>query len=220
MPKTLLKYGLFVWMLGVILAGFLWAPLAQRIFEMTRVIYFHLPVAWITVVAFGLSAWWSLVYLRSRDLEADARAAIWAELGLVACILATVTGSIFAKGMWGSYWNWDPRETSIFLLLLIYAAYVTLRTTIDDDERRASLSASYSVIAVVTVPFLIFIVPQIYFSLHPNPLINPQGRRFMENRMFTVVMASFFGFMAMFWWMYRIHLRMALARLRAPREGA
>jgi heme exporter protein C len=177
------------------------------------------PVAWITVVAFALSAWWSIVYLRGRDLVADAKAAIWAELGLVACVLATVTGSIFAKGMWGSYWNWDPRETSIFLLLLIYAAYVTLRTSIEDDERRASLSATYSVIAVVTVPFLIFVVPRIYFSLHPDPLINTQGKRFMETRMYEVVMASFAGFLAIFWWMYRIHLRMALARLGAAREA-
>ena len=220
MLRTALKYGLLVWMMAVIAAAFLYAPLARRLFEMTRIIYFHLPVAWITCVAFGLSAWWSLVYLRTRDLRADARAAIWAELGLVACVLATITGSIFAKGMWGSYWNWDPRETSIFLLLLIYAAYVTLRTTLDDEERRASLSASYSVIAVVTVPFLVFIVPRIYFSLHPDPLINTQGKRFMEARMYQVVMASFAGFMALFWWMYRIHLRMALARLRAPGEGA
>jgi heme exporter protein C len=185
---------------------------------MTRIIYPHLPVAWITVIAFAMSAWWSLVYLRKRDLVADAKAAIWAELGLVACVLATVTGAIFAKGMWGSYWNWDPRETSIFLLLLIYAAYVTLRTAVEDDERRASLSATYSVIAVVTVPFLIFVVPRIYFSLHPDPLINTQGKRFMEARMFQVVMASFLGYLAIFWWMYRIHLRMALARLSAMEE--
>jgi heme exporter protein C len=216
--KTLLKYGLLLWMLACITAGTLYAPLARRLFEMTRIIYPHLPVAWITVLAFGMSAGWSVAYLRTHDLVADAKAAIWAELGLVACVLATVTGAIFAKGMWGTYWNWDPRETSIFLLLLIYAAYVTLRTAIEDDERRASLSATYSIIAVVTVPFLIFVVPRIYFSLHPDPIINTQGKRFMEARMFQVVMASFAGYLAVFWWMYRIHLRMALARLNAMEE--
>ena len=216
--KTALKYGLLLWMLACIAAGTLYAPLAKRLFEMTRIIYPHLPVAWITVLAFAMSAGWSVVYLRKRDLVADAKAAIWAELGLVSCVLATVTGAVFAKGMWGTYWNWDPRETSIFLLLLIYAAYVTLRTAIEDDERRASLSATYSIIAVVTVPFLIFVVPRIYFSLHPDPLINTQGKRFMEARMFQVVMASFAGYLAVFWWMYRIHLRMALARLNAMEE--
>ncbi|MBI5836128.1 MAG: cytochrome c biogenesis protein CcsA [Candidatus Eisenbacteria bacterium] len=216
--KTLLKYGLLLWMLAAIAAGTLYAPLAKKLFEMTRIIYPHLPVAWITVIAFALSAFWSIVYLRNRDLVADAKAAIWAELGLIACVLATLTGAVFAKGMWGSYWNWDPRETSIFLLLLIYAAYVTLRTAIEDDERRAALSATYSVIAVVTVPFLIFVVPRIYFSLHPDPLINSQGKRFMEAKMFQVVLASFAGYLAIFVWMYRIHLRMALARLRAREE--
>jgi len=215
--KSALKWGLCAWMLLVTAAAFLYAPLAQKLFEMTRVIYWHLPVAWLTVIAFALSAWYSLMYLRDRDLVNDARAAVLAELGLVSCVLATVTGAIFAKGMWGSYWNWDPRETSIFLLLLIYAAYITLRTAIEDDERRASLSATYSVVAVVTVPFLIFVVPRIYFSLHPDPLINQQGKRFMENKMFEVVLASFAGFLALFWWMYRIHLRLALARLNQGR---
>jgi len=216
--KTALKYGLLLYLLACIAAGTLYAPLAQKLFEMTRIIYFHLPVAWITVIAFALSAWWSLVYLRRRDLKADAKAAIWAELGLTACVLATVTGSVFAKGMWGTYWNWDPRETSIFLLLLIYAAYVTLRTAVEDEERRASLSATYSVIAVVTVPFLIFVVPRITFSLHPDPLINAQHKRFMDARMFEVVLASFAGYLGVFWWMYRIHVRMALARLSAREE--
>lgn len=214
MGKTILKYGLLLWMLAVTAAAFLYAPLAEKLFELTRIIYWHIPMSWITVLAFGLSAWWSLKYLRNRRLEDDARASIWAELGLIACVLATVSGSIFAKGMWGSYWNWDPRETSIFLLLLIYAAYVTLRMSIDDEERRASLSATYSVVAVATVPFLIFIVPRIYFSLHPDPLINAKGKQFMELKMREVLYSGLLGFMAVFWWMYRIHLRLALARLR------
>ncbi len=213
--KTVLKLVLFAWMLVVIVGAFLWAPLAQRLYESTRIMYFHVPVSMITVVMFVASAWFSIQYLRRRDLRDDARASIWAELGLVACLLATVTGAIWAKAMWGTYWNWDPRETSIFLLLLIYAAYVTLRTSIEDEERRASLSATYSVIAVVTVPFLVFVVPRIYFSLHPDPLINSKGKVFMEPRMRGVLFASMAGFLAIFWWMYRIHLRMALARLGA-----
>ncbi len=217
MTKTILKFGLLIWMLVMTVAAFLYAPLAEKLFELTRVIYWHIPMSWITVAAFGLSAYWSLMYLRRHDLVDDAKAAIWAELGLIACVLATVSGSIFAKGMWGSYWNWDPRETSIFLLLLIYAAYVTLRTAIDDDERRASLSATYAVVAVATVPFLIFIVPRIYFSLHPDPLINSKGRQFMEYRMRVVLYSSLLGFMAIFWWLYRIHLRLALARLAQGR---
>ena len=89
---------------------------------------------------------------------------------------ATVTGSLWAKAMWGAYWNWDPRETSIFFILLLYSAYLALRGSIDGDEKRARLSAIYSVVAFVAVPFLIFVVPRIYVTLHPDPIINHAGQ--------------------------------------------
>ena len=60
-------------------------------------------------------------------------------MGLLCCVLATVTGSLFARIEWGSYWNWDPRETSITVLLLIYGAYFALRASVNDPERRARL---------------------------------------------------------------------------------
>ena len=60
-----------------------------------------------------------------------------AELGLIFCVAATVSGSLWAKAMWGSYWNWDPRETSIFFILLLYGAYLALRASIEEDEKRA-----------------------------------------------------------------------------------
>jgi heme exporter protein C len=91
------------------------------------------------------------------------------EQGFLFSILATATGSIFAKVVWGSFWNWDPRETSILILLLIYGAYFALRSAIDDAERREQLAAVYALLAFVTVPLLIFVVPRLAeSSLHPN----------------------------------------------------
>jgi len=213
---VILRGLLFVWIAGWILAAFLWAPLVPVLGETTRVLYFHIPSAWVTVVALGWSMVHSVLYLIRRDLRHDYHAAAAAELGLLFCLVATASGSLWAKAMWGSYWNWDPRETSIFFLLLIYVAYLALRSSIDQEERRARLSALYSVIAFVSVPFLIFVVPRIYFTLHPDPIINPRGKLDMDPRIRVVFFALLVGFTALFYWI--LALRVRVARLERRRD--
>ena len=183
--KSVWRWALGLWMLIVIWAAFFYAPAARGFKgESARIVFFHVPQAWVAVLAFCVNLIASLRYLRGRDLIDDARAATAARLGLIFSVLATVTGSLFARVMWGSFWNWDPREVSIAILLLVYAAYFALREAIPDDERRASLAASYAVLAFVTMPFLIFVVPRIYWSLHPDTIINARGSLDMESRMF------------------------------------
>jgi heme exporter protein C len=99
----------------------------------------------------------------------DVGAVAAAEAGFMFCVLATVTGAIFAQIVWGTFWNWDPRETSILVLLLIYAAYFALRSALDDEQRRRRLAAAYNLFAAVTMPFLLFVAPRVAdSSLHPN----------------------------------------------------
>ena len=206
---------LLVWIAGWILMAFVWAPLVPVLGETTRVLYFHIPAAWVTVLALGWSMVHSVLYLRRRRMEHDHHAAAAAEIGLLFCILATVSGSLWAKAMWGSYWNWDPRETSIFFLLLVYAAYRALRGAIEQPERRARLAAIYSAVAFVTVPFLIFVVPRIYFSLHPDPIVNPRGKVDMDPRIRWVFTSMLLGFTGLFFWMLSLRVRVArLARRR------
>jgi len=148
-------------MTGMIIASFL-TPVPQgQIGDVSRIFYSHVPMAWVAVLAFGMSTFYAFRYLRVRRLADDDRAVEAARLGFIFCILATITGSIFARVTWGSFWNWDPRETSVFILLLIYAAYFALRGAIDVDDRRAALSAAYSLFAFLTVPFLVFVVPRV-----------------------------------------------------------
>src|SRR5436853_6461824 len=125
------KLGLRVWMAGVVVAMFLVVPQYVGLGDAGRIIIMHVPTAWVTSVAFAVSAFYSALYLWRRRASADAFAVAAAEVGLVFCILATVTGAIFAQIVWGVFWNWDPRETSILVLLLIYAAYFALRSAID-----------------------------------------------------------------------------------------
>jgi heme exporter protein C len=209
---------LLLWIAAWILAAFLWAPLVPVLGPTTRVLYFHIPSAWVTVLALGWSMVHSVLYLRRRDFEHDHQAAAAAEIGLLFCVAATISGSLWAKAMWGAYWNWDPRETSIFFLLLVYGAYLALRSAIDQPERRARLSAVYSAIAFVSVPFLIFVVPRIYFTLHPDPLINSRGKIDMDPRIRVVFFALLAGFTALFFWVQSVRVRIARLERRAE-EG-
>ncbi len=208
---------LWIWISAWIVAAFLWAPLVPVLGETTRVLYFHIPAAWITVLALGWSMLHSVLYLRSRRIEHDHQAAGAAELGVLFCVAATISGSVWAKAMWGSYWNWDPRETSIFFLLMIYVAYLALRGAIEQEERRARLSAIYSVLAFVVVPFLMFVVPRVYDSLHPDPIVNARGKVDMDTRIRLVFYAMVVGFTGLFFWMLSLRVRLARAE-RSRRE--
>ena len=217
----ILRVVLLLWIAVALVAGFLWAPLVPGLGPTTRVLYFHIPAAWITVVALAWSMVHSILYLKRKRLEHDDHAASAAELGLLFCIIATVSGSMWAKAVWHSYWNWDPRETSIFFLLLIYGAYLALRSSIENAERRARLSAVYSAIAFVTVPFLLFIVPRLYFSLHPDTIINTRGKVDMDPRIRTAFFGMLIGFTGLFFWLLNLKVRLLrLERRRAEQAAA
>jgi heme exporter protein C len=167
--SQLAKLFLGVWMAGVVVAMFLVVPQYEGLGNAGRIIIMHVPTAWVSVLAFGVSAIYSGLYLWRGNPADDDRALAAAECGFLFTVLATVTGAIFSQVVWGIYWNWDPRQTSIFVLLLIYAGLFALRAAIEDVQKRRQLGAVFSLFAFVTVPFLIFIAPRMADStLHPN----------------------------------------------------
>ena len=105
------KYLLGIWMTGVIVGAFLYAPRAKALGESTRILFFHVPCAWIASLAFLVSAIFSIRYLRKNRMTDDIWALGSAQLGIIFTLLATITGAIWANEIWGSPWNWDPRET-------------------------------------------------------------------------------------------------------------
>ena len=215
--KAVLGVGMAV----VLWAAFLYAhPAESFVGESSRIVFFHVPTAWISALAFLLAAVHSALYLRSRNLERDDAAASAARLGILFCVLATVTGSIFAKVMWNSWWNWDPRQTSIVLLLLVYGAYLGLRQAVEEPERRATLSAAYALVAFVTVPFLMFAVPRMYASLHPDTVINARGRVEMSPDIKLVFFSSMAVFTAFFAWMYALDVKAARLVRRLDERAA
>lgn len=182
-------------------------PVVPGLEEKARIIFFHVPTAWVAVIAFISSLVYGIMYLRKKRIDYDIKSVSAAGLGFLFCILATVTGAIWAKFSWGAFWNWDPRQTSIFVLLLIYGAYFALRSSIEVEEKRASLSAAYSIIAGVTVPFFIFIMPRIVASLHPDPIINPQAKIHMNPTMLVIFLTSLASFTGIYYWMFKLKVR-------------
>jgi heme exporter protein C len=215
--KSWMKITVGVWIAAVVAFGFS-MPIGDipGLGPKARIIFFHVPMSWLAVLAFFMSMWYGIRYLRSRNIEFDIKSSAAAELGFVFSVLATITGSIWAKFNWGSFWNWDPRETSIFVLLMIYGAYFSLRSAIEVEERRASLSAVYSIFAALTVPFFVFIMPRIMFSLHPGgagstaPILNSSGRMYMDMNMRFVFYASLIGFSVLYIWLFQLRTRISL----------
>ena len=221
--KTLLSWLLWLWISLVVVAAFYYAPLAEGFISgSSRILFFHVPMAWVSFVAFIAAGIWSLRYLfGGRSPRHDIAAAVAIELGLVFGILATVTGALWAKIMWGAYWNWDPRQTSILLALLFYAAYLALRSALEDRDSRARLSAVYAVLGLVVAPFFFFVMPRMAaFSLHPESVVNTQGKIEMESRMLQVLLAGSAGFTALFFWIHNLQCRLqALAERKSLARG-
>ena len=190
---------------ALIIIAMIYTPEVPDLGFSTRVFYFHVPVAWLTVLAFLISAIYSLQYLRTSKDVYDLKAESSARLGLLFSVLATISGSAWAKVTWGEYWNWDPRETSILILMIIYMAYFTLRASIDEFDKRANLSSVYSLAAFVTVPILIFIVPRVYESLHPDPIINEQGKVQMSATIRSIFLLSMTGFTIFFFYLKELN---------------
>lgn len=202
------KLLLFLGMSVMIVVSFVTPAPQAQIGEASRIFYYHIPQAWLCVVAFAAAMVYSILYLKTKDINFDDKAAAAAGIGFVFCVLATVTGSVFAKVTWGSFWNWDPRETSIFVLLLIYGAYFALRGAVEVEERRASLAAVYSIFAFVTVPFLIFVVPRVVPSLHPADSVIGKNLKFtMGPEVRTIFFSSLVLFTILFVWVLGLTCR-------------
>ncbi len=212
----ILKLLLLPYMAAVVAAAFLWPEPAEGFLgESSRIVFFHVPCAWTSTLAFLVAAAYSLAYLRRRDPWHDEIAAAAVRLGLLFGVLTLVTGSLFAKIMWGSWWNWDPRESSYLLLVFLYGAYLFLRASIEDPERRARIAAAYALFAAVLMPFLVFVAPRVTASLHPQTVINPQGKILMDGPTKAVFFGALLGFSGLFLWLLSLEARLErLARIR------
>ena len=173
-----------------------------------RIFFFHVPSAWVATLGFLVAMIWSIGYLRSRDRRFDDVALASSELGFVFCAVALLSGMIWARREWGAFWNWDPRQNTVLILLLIYGGYFTLRSAIADEDKRRRITAVYSIFAFVTVPFLVFIVPRIMETLHPSPIIKTNEQSGVMNAKMRQVFYLFvLSYTSLYLWILDIRVR-------------
>lgn len=157
-----------------------------------RIIYFHVPSAWLSMLAFGVTMIASIGYLVTSKRLWDGLAVSSAEIGLVFTIAATASGSIWAKPAWNTWWTWDPRLTTYTIVFLLFIAYFMLRSAMDDPARRARFSAVYAIFAFLSVP-ITFMSIRWWRTIHPV-LIDPKSGFGLGPDMMTTFFISLFSF--------------------------
>ena len=142
--------------------------------DTVRIMFIHVPAAWIAMMAYGVMALASLISLVNRHPLADVAAKQAAPLGAMFTALALITGSLWGRPMWGTYWVWDGRLTSFLLLLFLYLGYIALRNAVESETRAAKAAAILALIGVVNLPIIEFSV-QWWTTLHQGESIFRAG---------------------------------------------
>lgn len=208
---------LYIAMPAAIYLAFMWAPPAAILGEASRILYFHVPVAFVSVIAFIIAGIESIIIITKNDknsLLREERAYNSTLIGLVFSILTVVTGAIWANLHWGSYWNWDPRQISIIILLLIYIAYFSLYSALENNENRGKISSVYLILAMIVMPLFVFIIPRVYDSLHPDTLINAENKMHLDSEMKITLFVSIAAFTLLYFYIYNIMNRISALKIK------
>ncbi len=151
------------------------APLDRIQGEFTRMINVHVPTLWLAFLAFGVTALGSVMYLIRRKSWWDNLAASSAEIGVLFAVVGVFTGMVWGQAVWGQAWDWgDARLATTAVMIFVYIAYLALRQSISDPEKRATRSAILGTIAVIQVPLVYYSV-YLVRTLHQTPSIRPDG---------------------------------------------
>lgn len=154
--------GIFVTMIF----AFFYAPEERTMGNVQRLFYFHVGSAWVASVCFFVALLCGVLYLRKPNKTADAVAMASVEIGLVLVTMTIVSGSVWGRPAWNTYWLWSPRLISITVLWLVYVAYFMLRGAVDSEERRGRYSAVYLIASFVTV-IMVILAPRLLRDIHP-----------------------------------------------------
>lgn len=183
-------------------------PFRNILSETIRNTYFHVPMWFAMIFLFGFSAWYALQYYRRGDLNDDRKSVAFVKAGLLFGMLGMVTGMLWAKFTWNAYWSWDIKQNMSAIALLIYAALMVLRSSVEDDMQKARLSAGYNMFAFVLLIPLLFIIPRMSDSLHPGNGGNPaMGGEDLDNTMRMVFYPAIIGWIMLGMWISQLVYR-------------
>ncbi len=167
-PRLLTALDILAALMILIAAGlvFFYAPVEEMMGQVQKVFYFHVGTAWVGMLGFLVAAVAGFFYLRNEKEIWDIVGLGAVEISLVFFLVAIIMGSIWARPVWNTWWTWDPRLTTAAIVELIYAAYMLLRSGVDDPGKRARFSAIYAIFGSVSVP-LTFISIRLLRTIHP-----------------------------------------------------
>lgn len=194
-----------------VIAGFLIeVPKQVILYESIRNLYFHVPMWFTMILLFLLSTIQSVKNLSSGSIASDQKAIEYVNTGIIFGALGIITGSIWARYTWGAWWTNDVKLNGSAITMLIYLAYIILRNSMDDEQKRARISAVYNIFAFVMLIVFIGILPRMTDSLHPGNGGNPGFNNYdLDNKMKLVFYPAVFGWILLGLWIASIRVRIS-----------
>lgn len=220
---TILDAVTVVLLIAALIIVFFFTPLEETMGAVQKVFYMHVSAAWAGMLGFLAAAVCGGLYLAKRDTCWDVMSETGVEIGLVFTLVGIVSGSIWAKPVWNTWWTWDPRLTTSAVMVLVFLAYRMLREGLDDPGRRARYSAVYAVAGFVTVPLTFFSI-RMFRTIHPVVVAGSSGMFAMDQAMLTAFISCLAAFTVLFadlfWHRYLLGRRTEeLEILQAVTEG-
>ena len=212
-PKSLkiLTWVTLFLVLAALAMVFLYAPLEAVMGMVQKVFYFHVASTWLGMLGFLVAALAGIFYLRTKKTIWDITGVAGVEIGLIFVLVGIVSGSIWARPIWNTWWTWDPRLTTTTIMELVYLAYLILRQGLEDPERKARFGAVYALVGFISVPLTFFSI-RIFRTIHPvvigsaGPIASgsfDMSARMLQTFIFSLVVYSFL-FATLLW--HRIRL--------------
>lgn len=175
-------------------ATFIYAPTEVIMGEIQRIFYFHMGTVWVASVAFTIVFISSIMFLKNGKRKWDILSLSAAEIGVVFITLTIITGSIWAKPVWGTWWTWDPQLTTTFILWILYIVYLVIRSVAGDNLKQAKFAAVFSIIAFIDLP-IVYISARIKRGISPV-VFGPGGggieREMLITMLITMVACTLF----------------------------
>ncbi len=191
--------------------------------DIQRIFYFHMPSFFGAFVAFIATVIGGVNYLRTRENRWDTLALAGVEVGLALSLINLITGSIWARPIWNTWWTWDARLTSAAIMCLTYAAYLMLRSGIENPEKRRVFSSVYGIVAITTAVLTLVIIRIVPTTIHPAVIgPSPQNAEGAFEFSQNVAMALgpnfiIWGFLipiTLIWWRIRLQNRADAVQMR------
>jgi len=203
---------------------FFWVPTERTMGVVQRIFYIHVPAAWVAFLAFGIVAICGAMYLWLKDDRLDMAALAAAEGGMLYTTIVLLTGPLWGRVAWGTWWTWEPRLTLTLLLWFIYLGYFLVRSSTENPQQGKRFAAVVGIVGALDIP-LIHLSVQWFRSLHPAPVVmKPEGPSLhpdMLATLFVGLAASTFVFFAFFLFRYGLErMKQALAHREMAAEAA